>query len=563
MKHTFNRIFSALLAVLLCVGLFAFVAAPVSAESGTCGDNLTWNLENGVLTISGAGSMTTYTERNMAPWLAVSERIQRVVVEQGVTNVSPLAFYYCQNLTTVTLAESVKTIGELAFAGCAGLRQISMNGMERLEKGCFHGCLALTNVMLPQSLKHVGDEAFFRCKSLGGITIPSGVTYMGTSVFAYCDGLASVFVEAPLKELPPWTFYGCDALTVLQLPATVSEVGDNAVVGCDSLYHVDYSGSQSVTQEINSQLDEPSIPVHGPSTQKDVTYTQTDNAVITTTNKTNTGGTTPTGQEQDGTFVDATITGSDGWNDVTQAVTGTVNSGYTPQVDVRLEGDTVVPSGALNDLADKDVTVTVQTQDNVQWQINMNDQTADGLQNEQQLQTQLSKNEQGAYDKYLQGAESYTVTLGSTSVNSTLMLPLGNETARQVATLYQKRGNKLEKLTSVIVDDQGRAAFSLAGTKEGEYIVALDVQTVAREEAVIPQALAKEYDITYGATLTDAYGNQYVLTGRVNKLGISLGTLTGVVVGILLGTTILVGIVMVTINKQKKRYQKKHPGRRT
>ena len=60
MKHTFNRILSACLAVLLCVGLFAVLAAPVSAESGTCGDNVTWILENGTLTLTGSGNMYNY-----------------------------------------------------------------------------------------------------------------------------------------------------------------------------------------------------------------------------------------------------------------------------------------------------------------------------------------------------------------------------------------------------------------------------------------------------------------------------------------------------------------------
>ena len=497
----------------------------------------------------------------MAPWLNDAGRIQRVVVNSGVTSVGVLAFYMCQNLTTVTLANSVQTVGELSFAGCSSLRQISMPGVTRLERRCFYSCTSLTNVVLPQSLTYIGNEVFFMCQSLGGITIPAGVKQLGNSVFAHCNALAAVYVEAPLTELPTWAFYGCDSLTVLQLPSTITAVGDNAVVGCDSLYHVDYSGSGIVKQELNQQLEEPSVPSRGPGIQKNVTYTETEGAVITTTDKTQTGGTTVTPLEEEGTFVDAVITDSSGWSDVSETVNEVVAQGKEPQVDIWLDQDDTIPEGALGNLAESGVTVTVQTTDNVQWQINMNDQTADGLQNEQQLQTQLSKNEQGAYDKYLQGAESYTVTLGSTSVNSTLMLPLGNETARQVATLYIKNGKKLEKLTSVIVDDQGRAAFSLAGTKEGEYVVALNVQSVSQEEVVIPQALAKEYDITYGATLTDAYGNQYVLTGRVNKLGISLGTLTGVVVGILVGTTILVGIVMVTINKQKKRYQKKRPGR--
>jgi len=557
MKQIFNRIFSAFLAVLLCVGLFVSVATPVSAASGTCGENITWTLENGVLTLSGTGPMYSYTEHNMAPWLENADRIQRIVVQQGVTQLSQLAFYGCTNLTSVSLADSVQVVGDMAFASCTGLRQITMGGVERLERRCFYNCHALSNVILPQSLRYLGDEVFFSCKSLGGITIPSGVEYMGSGLFSYCDGLAAVFVEAPLQELPTWSFYGCDALTQLHLPSTVTEVGNSALTGCDNLYHVDYSGSAAVADEIERQLDEPSAPTWGPTMQKDVTYSQTDNAVITTTNKTQTGGSAITPTEQEGTFVEATVTGSSGWSSVTQTVTDTVNSGRNPQVDVQLQQDTTVPEGALSDLLDQNVTVTVQTQDNVQWQINMKDQTTDALKEEQQLDAKLTGNASGAYSDTLGDATSYTVTLGSTSVNSTILLPLGNETARQVATLYSKKGKKLEKLTSVVVDDQGRAAFSLAGTKAGEYVVALDVKTVSSEEVVIPQALAKDYDITYGATLTDSQGNQYVLTGRVNKLGISLGTLTWIIVGVLLGSTVLIGVIMTVWNKQQQKYRRK------
>lgn len=552
MRQTFNRILAIALAVVLCVGISAVFATPVSAASGTCGASLNWSLENGVLTISGSGAMTSYAEYNMPPWLADAERIQRVVVQQGATTISPLAFYHCENLTAVSLASSVQTIGELAFAGCSSLKQVTMPGVVRLERGCFHSCVALTNVILPQSLQYIGEEAFFRCKDLGGITIPSGVKHMGDGVFSYCDGLATVFVEASLPDLPAYTFYGCDSLSQLWLPNSIDDVGSNALVGCENLYHVDYNGSADVRHEINQQLEEPATPSRDVNIQKDVTYRQTENAVITSTNKSQTG-TSVTPMEQTGSFINATVTGGDGWSDVSDAVNSSVGSGYDPEIDIWVQDDPTIPDGALDGLSDKDVTITVQTDGNLQWQIIMKDQSTDSLQGQQQLNASMTPNEKGAYSNILGDADSYTVTLGSTSVNSTILVPLGSETARQVATLYIKNGKKLEKLTSVIVDDLGKAAFSLAGTEAGEYVIALNVQDIPQEEVVIPQALHEEYDITYGATLTDAYGNQYVLTGRVNKLGIGLGTLTAIVAGILVGTAILVGVVMTVLNKQKQR----------
>ena len=88
--------------------------------------------------------------------------------------------------------------------------------------------------------------------------------------------------------------------------------------------------------------------------------------------------------------------------------------------------------------------------------------------------------------------------------------------------------------------------------------LALDVPEIPQEEVLIPEKLASQYDITYGATLTDAYGNQYVLTGRVNKLGFGMGTLTLIVIGILVGTAVVVGVVMTIWNKQKLKTERKY-----
>jgi hypothetical protein len=156
----------------------------------------------------------------------------------------------------------------------------------------------------------------------------------------------------------------------------------------------------------------------------------------------------------------------------------------------------------------------------------------------------------------LGGAESYLISLGSTTLNTTLLIPLGSQAARQVATLYAVSGRKLNKLSSVIVDYDGKAAFCLAGTSEGDYILALNVPYIDNQEVLVPEKLAPEFDITYGATLTDSQGNQYILTGRVNKLGFGVGTLTWIIVGVLVGSVLLVGVIMVIWNKQQQKAMK-------
>ena len=85
-------------------------------DSGTCGDNLTWTLDdNGTLTISGTGAMTNYSDEEVeSPW-SWNDEIQTVVIENGVTSIGNYAFSLCRSLTSVTIGKRVKRIGTEAF----------------------------------------------------------------------------------------------------------------------------------------------------------------------------------------------------------------------------------------------------------------------------------------------------------------------------------------------------------------------------------------------------------------------------------------------------------------
>ena len=92
----------------------------VLAEGGTCGENLTWNLENGVLTISGTGKMDDYDRENSrSPWYG--KKITSAVLEEGITNIGNYAFFDCTSLTSITLPDSVTEISDTAFDKCPNL----------------------------------------------------------------------------------------------------------------------------------------------------------------------------------------------------------------------------------------------------------------------------------------------------------------------------------------------------------------------------------------------------------------------------------------------------------
>ena len=117
--------------------------------SGTCGangDNLTWTLCDGLLTISGTGAMANWTSTDLVPWADYRESILSVVLEDGITTIGNTAFMNCTSLTSVDIPNSVTTIGVSAFSGCSSMHDITLpNTINHIDWGAFLNCASLTD----------------------------------------------------------------------------------------------------------------------------------------------------------------------------------------------------------------------------------------------------------------------------------------------------------------------------------------------------------------------------------------------------------------------------------
>ena len=293
-----------------------------AATEGDFGVNscLHWEVSTGVLsgktlTISGTGAMPDFDfpNGNLAPWwnyealgmltsfgnFKLEGELKKVVIKDGVTNVSNYALFFLPAATQVTLPESVTSIGRYGIAMCSKLTGLSIpkgvtgigdfglagngltavtlpDGLQSLGRGAFDSCASLTNTTLPAAITAVpgkcfadctkllnvkyagtvtaiGDLAFESCKALTAAPIPETVTAIGASAFTGCTALTDVTIPAGVSTIPEDCFRGCTALTDINLPGTVTSVGHNAFTGCTALKDVRCYGAAPAVEPGNSE----------------------------------------------------------------------------------------------------------------------------------------------------------------------------------------------------------------------------------------------------------------------------------------------------------------------
>ncbi len=237
--------------------LFLALAASVGvlfAQSGTCGANLTWDLTDGVLTISGTGEMTDYSY-NSAPWYSNRSSITNVIINNSVTSIGNYAFSYCTGLTSVTIPNSVTSIGKYAFYWCGYLTSITIpNSVTSIGEGAFYGCSSLTSITIPNRVTSIGDEAFYLVANIVYNGTATGSPWGARSINGYVDGYfvysdatkttllacfraaeGELVIPNSIKSIGDNAFRDCTGLTSVTIPNSVTSIGYEAFRDCSSL----------------------------------------------------------------------------------------------------------------------------------------------------------------------------------------------------------------------------------------------------------------------------------------------------------------------------------------
>lgn len=275
------------LLVFLCVCLLACAIPAMAANetSGKCGENVTWTFDEAThtLIISGTGAMNNDPFGREMRWRHLYEQIFHIVVEDGITSICDYAFEGSVKLQTVSIAQSVTSIGDWAFAR-TGLTHIDLHngithigvqafeeshlkevripaGVTALSGGIFRGSERLTDVVLHDGITTIGSNAFSDCTALQSIVIPDSVTFMdggfsnctalkeitlscntryiSTACFRDCTSLEEIHLPDSVEIVGNWAFQNCTALRVVTLGSGISEIEYTAFKGCANLTRVE------------------------------------------------------------------------------------------------------------------------------------------------------------------------------------------------------------------------------------------------------------------------------------------------------------------------------------
>ena len=165
--------------------------------------------------------------------------LQSVSLPETITSIGNYAFSNCSSLKSVTFGDNsqLTSIGERAFLGCSGLTSITIpEGVTSIGVSAFWGCRGLTgDLVIPEGVTSIGEDAFFWCDSLTSIIISEGVTSIGQSAFNDCSGLIEITLPSSLTSIDRFAFQDCSSLTSITIPEGVTSISDYVFRFCSGL----------------------------------------------------------------------------------------------------------------------------------------------------------------------------------------------------------------------------------------------------------------------------------------------------------------------------------------
>ncbi len=177
---------------------------------------------------------TSELEREVATELGIE--VSPYLIDNGVLLSANANLGLQTENGVVTLPERVTEIGEGAFSGVEGLKEVIIPGTVKvIQKNAFSFNTEIEKVTIQDGVLSIGEKAFAYCTSLKEIVMPDSVVSMGNETFRGCSNLTTAKLSNNLTNLSEWQFGNCGNLTTINIPTNITYIGSNEFYYCNKL----------------------------------------------------------------------------------------------------------------------------------------------------------------------------------------------------------------------------------------------------------------------------------------------------------------------------------------
>ena len=193
----------------------------------------------GGFTVTGLGRRSFSTNDHYSPLYPLKSKIQSVTIPQSVTSIGDSAFAGCHNLNSLTINDAATSIESWAFAECPLNTTLSLGkNIKTIGDYAFYDCRDLTSVTIPQSVTSIGAHAFDNCRILDSLTINDAIESMGKQAFESCISLKTLSLGENIKTIGNFAFRNCLSLTNVTIPEKVTTIGPGTFSYCKHLEYI-------------------------------------------------------------------------------------------------------------------------------------------------------------------------------------------------------------------------------------------------------------------------------------------------------------------------------------
>src|SRR5574344_540457 len=197
----------------------------------------------------------------------------------SITSIGERAFAEYDNLLSVTMPNTIKTIKAEAFSYCTGLTSLVIpNSVTNIYNNAFEYCVLLQSVTIPSSVTVLGGNVFYNCWGLISVVLPNNMEYISSYAFANCNNLKEINMPDSLEAIDGFAFYNCSSLQSLILPSTLHGIGFQSFAYCSGLNFLICKASvpPSIDEEDSFKEDVSTIPFYVPCSSLSVYSNEND-----------------------------------------------------------------------------------------------------------------------------------------------------------------------------------------------------------------------------------------------------------------------------------------------